>query len=483
MSNHGDLESALVELVNNGHIKKCKVRLKKHQAVEFYINNQNIFNEIFKVCEFKNAGNIYDYPDVLPKPTYVGGDEISTDFKYFKRIAYSNKFNAVVFYTMSMYSLQCTFIIGVKKLEKFSKKTTEILNRDSGANIFTDTKFDFTPGHYTEITACNNSKTKTVDVLSKKIDKENLVFDTTSSITDVMGDISSFFTDRTFELYKKLEVSYKRGIILYGDPGNGKSAMIREIIRTTPKVAKIVINPSVGVREVTHVLQSLTKALDGKKAIIVIEDIDSLITEYNRSEFLNILDGVDITSGIYFIGTTNYPDQIDPAFMNRSGRFDRTYDIGNPTKATRRLYFESRKLNKLFGDYTLHTGTDHNDAVSVVDLFVENSDNLPMASLKELITNSATLLASSGETTVEGAIKTSYDILTKVRSEHAEGHNNHKQRQMYGGNKFGMMQGMMPQFMPQPIPVPEKVEVAPDLSKDDTGRNIIKKRKKTEEAV
>lgn len=53
----------------------------------------------------------------------------------------------------------------------------------------------------------------------------------------------------------------------------------------------------------------------------LIEDIDSMPASC-RSYFLNTLDGATSKEGMYLIGTTNYPEKIDPALMNRAGRFE-----------------------------------------------------------------------------------------------------------------------------------------------------------------
>ncbi len=46
-------------------------------------------------------------------------------------------------------------------------------------------------------------------------------------------------------------------------------------------------------------------------AVLVIEDIDSM-PEDVRSFFLNTLDGATSKEGLFLIGTTNYPEEIDP---------------------------------------------------------------------------------------------------------------------------------------------------------------------------
>jgi SpoVK/Ycf46/Vps4 family AAA+-type ATPase len=142
------------------------------------------------------------------------------------------------------------------------------------------------------------------------------------------------------------------------------------------------------------------------------------------------LDGVDIKSGIYFIGTTNYPDRIDPAFMNRSGRFDRTYEIGNPLEHTRKKFFESRKIGKLLAEYKVYNDDSIPDSDDgVVDLFVKNSQDLPMASLKELITSTSYLLAADTDMTIEDAVSKSYATLIDSRKKHLEAHQMYNQQQ------------------------------------------------------
>src|SRR5699024_3728562 len=80
--------------------------------------------------------------------------------------------------------------------------------------------------------------------------------------------------------------------------------------------------------------------------ILIVEDIDSMPTE-SRSVFLNALDGATTKEGIFIIGTTNYPEKIDPALINRAGRFDRAYEIKQPNTVMRKLYrSEERRVGK-----------------------------------------------------------------------------------------------------------------------------------------
>lgn len=57
--------------------------------------------------------------------------------------------------------------------------------------------------------------------------------------------------------------------------------------------------------------------------VVILEDLDSLINNNNRSFFLNQLDGLESNDGLLVIGTTNHLNNIDPALRNRPSRFDR----------------------------------------------------------------------------------------------------------------------------------------------------------------
>lgn len=57
--------------------------------------------------------------------------------------------------------------------------------------------------------------------------------------------------------------------------------------------------------------------------LLIFEDLDSMITDMNRSYFLNEVDGMDGNDGLLMIGTTNHFDRLDPALSNRPSRFDR----------------------------------------------------------------------------------------------------------------------------------------------------------------
>jgi transitional endoplasmic reticulum ATPase len=65
------------------------------------------------------------------------------------------------------------------------------------------------------------------------------------------------------------------------------------------------------------------KARQMSPCVLILEDLDSLITDQNRSFFLNQLDGIEGNDGLLVIGTTNHFEKLDLGLSKRPSRFDR----------------------------------------------------------------------------------------------------------------------------------------------------------------
>ncbi len=162
------------------------------------------------------------------------------------------------------------------------------------------------------------------------------------TVGEIRADIESFFANSG--LYKKMRLPYKRGIILTGSPGNGKTLLCRVIASNFRDIPFAVVQADKNMDN--GELDFLYSCFSNREgAIICIEDLDTIFEKgrITLSAFLNILDGIKPGYGILTIATTNNPGRIDPALTRRPSRFDRKWVIREPDEEGRRrllrLYF------------------------------------------------------------------------------------------------------------------------------------------------
>jgi len=227
-------------------------------------------------------------------------------------------------------------------------------------------------------------------------------------------DVFGFFSSE--RVYSDLQIPWKRGIVMYGPPGNGKTISIKAIMKGaldrgySPLYVKSFKSWAGEEFAMIHVFE---KARAEAPCVLILEDLDSLINDSNRSFFLNQLDGLENNDGLLVIGSTNHYERLDPAITKRPSRFDRKFLFNNPTHNERVLYVQywQKKLK-------------HNKDILFPDTLGDEIANLTcefsFAYLKEAFVSALVLLASDDsdpKPTFERMIKKQITALRKQLDE------------------------------------------------------------------
>ena len=156
---------------------------------------------------------------------------------------------------------------------------------------------------------------------------------------DIRADVGRFFASRGS--YEKYGIPWKRGLLFVGPPGNGKTHAIKALINATGRPCLYIKTfESEDWTEETGMRRVFERARQVSPCLLILEDLDSLVTAENRSFFLNEMDGFAANVGVLTIATTNHPGKLDPAILDRPSRFDRKYHFGLPARPERLAYIE-----------------------------------------------------------------------------------------------------------------------------------------------
>jgi len=158
----------------------------------------------------------------------------------------------------------------------------------------------------------------------------------------VMDEIKNFWTKK--DLFDKYGVVYKRGILLYGAPGTGKTSLINMIGEEAGKLGAVCLRLKHDVDSFVAAMTFLREKQPERPIVVVIEDLDR---HSHDEELLDMLDGASQIENVVFVATTNYPDQLPPRLVNRPSRFDLRIEIGTPGLETRQAFFDSVSEEKL----------------------------------------------------------------------------------------------------------------------------------------
>ncbi|MCR3749883.1 AAA family ATPase [Lentzea californiensis] len=184
----------------------------------------------------------------------------------------------------------------------------------------------------------------------------------------------------------------KRGLLLHGPPGTGKTHTIRYLMGRLESTTVIVLS-GIAMFKLLKVATSMARKL--APSVVVVEDVDLIAEDRRHTEFgnpalfelLNEMDGVGSEADVTFVLTTNRVDVMEQALAQRPGRIDLATHVPLPDAEAR---------ERLLRLYASRTDLDLPDASAIVAA----SEGVTASFVKELVRR-ATLLALDEQPGVE----------------------------------------------------------------------------------
>lgn len=157
-----------------------------------------------------------------------------------------------------------------------------------------------------------------------------------NSIKDELkGLVENFLSSKNFYMEKK--IPWKRGILLYGKPGNGKTSIIRTIM-SMYNFKPVTIVP--GAND-DAVREAFSYAEEQSPSLLYFEDLDSLLEKsVDISAFLNLMDGISAKNGLLIVATANEVKKLKANITDRPSRFDRKFEIPLPNQEMAYIYIK-----------------------------------------------------------------------------------------------------------------------------------------------
>lgn len=163
------------------------------------------------------------------------------------------------------------------------------------------------------------------------------------TLQNLLADVESFLENQAW--YTRVGIPYRRGYLLEGVPGSGKSTTVAALATHFHLPLYILhVNNTYGDSALNKMLANMPP-----RCILLCEDIDASfkarVTKQDNdsrndspaesvtfSGFLNAIDGISAAEGRLLFMTTNYVEHLDPALI-RAGRIDKRINYTHATQS------------------------------------------------------------------------------------------------------------------------------------------------------
>ena len=189
-----------------------------------------------------------------------------------------------------------------------------------------------------------------------------------SAALRVIAGIETFWESK--KKFDNFGILFKRGILLWGPAGSGKTATVNMLMNDLVKrggMVVIVQSPGLAIMG----LSELRRIEPDRPIIVVLEDIEEMIDNHGEHHLLGLLDGEHQVDNVVVLATTNYPERLGERIINRPSRFDEVILVDMPSAKARYRYLKH-----------VLKGTVPEEEI---EKWVAATDKLSVAHLRELI--------------------------------------------------------------------------------------------------
>lgn len=196
------------------------------------------------------------------------------------------------------------------------------------------------------------------------IEIDNLLMLPDGAVDRLLAEFKQFWTLRS--KFAERGFVFKRGMLLWGPPGSGKTSgiwqMTQELVRTHKGIVVFVEEPNLA----TACIGIIRRIEPDRPMICILEDLDALVQQHGDHGYLALLDGETQISNVVHIATTNYPEYLDRRFVDRPSRFDTIMLVDMPSAEARKVYFKSKEPS--LDDVTLRRWVSATEGYSIAHL-------------------------------------------------------------------------------------------------------------------